>query len=167
MMWIGNIGFMVWTKDTPVAGTDSLVTVEMIRNGNHLFTGRLDFPTLDDLEPGSVRFYGYEVPARYLDRTPPLPDGVGRIPPPYPDKGVEFSDGLIGHLACRLRIHGNDLWTKDRVDIYVKETRLVATSFDTEGWRTDQFWTHLGMWTQDVDLSTDSTEGPDTWTLVV
>ena len=166
-MWIGNIGFMVWTKDAPVAGTDSLVTVEILRNGNHLFTGRVDFPQLDDLERGSVRFYGYTVPNRYLDRTPQLPDGIGRIPPPYPDTGIEFSDGLFGHLSCRLRIHSDDMWTKDRVDIYVKETRLVATSFDTVAWRTDQFWTHLGMWTQDINLSTDSNEGPNTWTLGV
>jgi hypothetical protein len=81
-MWIGNIGFMVWTKDALAAGTDSLVTVEILRNGNLLFTGRVDYPHLDDLERGSVRFYSYTVPNRYLDRTPQLPDGMGRIPPP-------------------------------------------------------------------------------------
>ncbi len=166
-MWVGRIGFIVWTKDAMVAGTDHLVIVEIIRDGRVLWAGKFDYATEDDLEPGAQRFYGYVVPGLYLDETPPLPEGIGRIPAPYPALGMEYSNGLNGHMQCRLRIHGDDLWTKDQVDIWTKDIRQLATSFDTLEWIEDQNWARLGSWTQDVNLSTDRAEGATTWTLAV
>ena len=49
-----------------------------------------------------------------------------------------------GHLRCRLRIRGDDLWTKDKVDIWVKPIRQGATRFDTLDWIEDRDWTRLG-----------------------
>lgn len=164
-MWVGKMGFMVWTKDAVHAGTDHLVTVEVMRDNRVLWAGRFDFPTEDDLEPGAQRFYGYEINGLFLDDTPPLPAGIGRIPSPYPSRGMEYSHGLSGHLRSRLRIHGHDMWTKDKVEIYVKEIRQLATSFDTLEWIEDSDWTKLGTWGADADLSTDSSEGSTTWTL--
>jgi hypothetical protein len=166
-MWIGAIGFQVSTADKRFAGTDSLLTVELLRNGAYIFTGRLDYADQDDHERGDSRFYGYTFRDLFLDKTPPLPDGIGQIPSPYPAVGMEFSDGILGHLKCRLRIHNDDMWTKDNVDIYVRYIRLVATSFDTLDWQLDATWTYLGAWSQDVNMSTDGGEGPSTWTLNV
>lgn len=166
-MWIGKIGFTVRTKDAVHAGTDHLVTVEIMRDQRVLWAGKFDYVTEDDLERGAERFYGYVVPGLYLDATPPLPEGIGRIPAPYPSRGMEYSNGLAKHMKCRLRIHGDDMWTKDRVDIWLKYIRQLATSFDTLDWIEDQDWTKLGSWTQDANLSTDTSEGTTIWTLLV
>lgn len=166
-MFISRIGFQVTTKDAPNAGTDSLLTMEVLRNGNHLWTGRLDFPDLNDNERGDSRFYGYTFRSLFLDRTPHLPDGIGRIPMPYPDRGMEFSDGLNGHLRCRLHNNGDDMWIKDQVNVHVRIIRQRATSFDTLDWIEDNDWTFVGSFTQDVALSTDSREGVERWTMAV
>lgn len=131
-MWIGSIRLIVETKDEPYAGTDSLVRATILRNGNELRVLRLDYPTEDDLERGAIRNYDYMGPTklpRRNDKTHELPDGIGQIPMPYPGYGFEFSDGLSGHLKIRLRIHGDDMWIKDNVDLYVRFIRNKATSF--------------------------------------
>ena len=167
-MWIGSIRLIVETKDAPYAGTDSLVRATILRNGNELRVLRLDYPTEDDLERGAIRNYDYMGPTklpRRNDKTPELPDGIGRIPMPYPGYGFEFSDGLSGHLKIRLRIHGDDMWIKDNVDLYVRFIRNKATSFDTLAWIEDPDWSYIASWGQDVPMSTDSSEGFTTWTL--
>lgn len=166
MTWITKIGFRVWTDAAPYAGTDNLVLVNLMRDGDTKERLRLDYAHLDDLEPNSRRFYGFQIPRRHLDKTKPLPDGIGQIPSPYPATGIEFSADLRGHLKCQLEIKGDDLWIKDRVDIYVKYISLKATSFDTVEWLEDAFWTRLGIWGQDVTLSRDSGEGFTRWNLV-
>ena len=167
-MWIGAIRLVVETADNPTAGTDSLVRAAIIRDGTELRLFNLDYPSEDDLEPGARRAYDYIGPTklpRRNDQTPELPDGIGMIPSPYPGYGFEFSNGLNGHLQIRLRIHGDDLWTKDDVDLYVRFIRRVATSFDTLDWREDANWTYIASWGQDANLSTDSAEGTTTRTL--
>ena len=79
---------------------------------------------------------------RRSDKTPELPPGVGQIPMPYPGYGLEFSDGLSGHLKIRLRIRGDDMWIKDNVDLYVRFIREKTTSFDT-AWEEDADWTYI------------------------
>ena len=88
------------------------------------------------------------------------PSGVVRVV-----AKVEFSSGLPGHLKIRLRIRGSDMWIKDRVDLYVRYIRQRATSFDTLAWLEDPDWTYVASWGQDVNMSTDFTEGFVTWTM--
>jgi hypothetical protein len=163
--WIANIGFRVRTKDAPHAGTDDTVWVELLRDNQLLAKGKLDFENFDDLERGDERFYGYTIPDLYRDKTPALPDGIGQIPMPYPNAGIEFSRGMQGHFKCRLRIDGDDMWIKDQVDIYVKETRLGGGGGDPRYWGIVDDWFKLGSWTQDVAMSTDDDEGEKTWVL--
>lgn len=167
-MWIGAIRLTVQTEDKKYAGTDDLVQVHVLRNGNELRVLNLDYPTEDDLERGAIRNYDYsgstKLPRRN-DKTPSLPPGIGQIPMPYPGYGFEFSDGLHGHLVLKLRIRGDDLWIKDNVDLYVRFIRQRATSFDTLDWIEDPSWTYIASWTQDVALSTDDDEGVTTWNL--
>jgi hypothetical protein len=161
-MWIGGIRLIVHTKDAPFAGTDSLVQATVVRDGTGLRVLRLDYPTENDLEPGAIRAYDYSGPTklpRRNDKTPPLPDGIGQIPMPYPGYGFEFSSGLNGHLTLRLRIRGDDMWIKDNVDLYVRHIRQRATSFDTLAWIEDQDWSYVATWGRDVPMSTDSREG--------
>ncbi len=167
-MWIGAIRLVVETADSRFAGTDSLVQASVMRDGNTLRVLNLDYPTEDDLEAGAVRSYDYIGPTklpRSNDKTPPLPPGIGQIPMPYPGYGLEFSSGMHGHLKLRLRIRGDDMWIKDNIDLYVRLIRDRATSFDTLAWIEDDFWTYVASWTQDVAMSTDSSEGVTTWTL--
>ncbi|MER2600504.1 MAG: hypothetical protein ABTQ73_13375 [Caldilineales bacterium] len=167
-MWIGAIRLIVQTKDAKYAGTDSLVQVQVLRNGQELRVLNLDYPSEDDLERGAIRSYDYSGPTklpRRNDKTPSLPPGIGQIPMPYPGYGFEFSDGLHGHLVLKLRIRGDDLWIKDNVDLYVRFIRQRATSFDTLDWIEDSGWTYIASWTQDVALSTDDDEGSTTWNL--
>ena len=170
-MWIGAIRLVVQTKDAPSwAGTDNLVQATMVRDNNDLRVLNLDYPTEDDLEPGAIRNYDYSGPTklpRSNDKTPELPPGIGQSPMPYPGYGFEFSNGLNGHLKIRLRIRGDDLWIKDNVDLYLKSIRQRATSFDTVDWLEDPDWSYVATWSQDVILSTDSSEGVTTWTLVL
>jgi hypothetical protein len=133
-MWIGAIRLVVETANKPYAGTDSLVQASLRRDGSEMRLLNLDYPTEDDLERGAIRNYDYIGPTklpRRNDGTPELPPGIGQIPMPYPGYGIEFSNGLSGHLAIRLRIRGSDMWIKDRVDLYIKQIRRIATSFDT------------------------------------
>jgi hypothetical protein len=164
-MWIGAIKLTVQTKDATDAGTDSLVRAGVLRDGNELARLRLDYEDENDLERGAIRNYFYSDLPRKNDQTPELPDGIGQSPMPYPDHGFEFSNGVNGHMKLRLRIYDDDMWIKDNVDLYVKEIRNVATSFDTLAWKEDANWTYLGSWSADVAMSTDADEGRQTWTL--
>jgi hypothetical protein len=169
-MWIGSIRLIVETKDASNAGTDSLVQATVLRDGANLRVLNLDYPTEDDLERGAIRNYDYIGPTklpRRNDQTPELPSGIGQIPMPYPGYGFEFSKGLSGHLKIQLRIRGDDMWIKDEIDLYVRFIRERATSFDTIAWQEDADWTYVASWTQDVRMSTDSSEGVTTWTLAL
>lgn len=161
-MWIGAIRLIVQTKNAHNAGTDHKVTSQVLRDGEPLVELVLDYPTEDDLERGARRAYDYVGPTklpRRNDQTPQLPDGVGQSPMPYPGYGLEFSKGLSQHLTLRTRIRGDDLWIKDKVDLYVQQIRRRATSFDTIEWRCDEEWTYVASWTADKVLSTDPAEG--------
>jgi hypothetical protein len=164
-MWIGSIRVDVKTKDQQFAGTDSLVRAVIVRDGAELLALRLDWPTENDLERGAFRDYTYFTLPRINHLTPQLPDGIGMSPMPYPDHGIEYSIGMNGHFTLRLRIGGSDMWVKDNVDVYIREVRQVATSFDTLAWQEDSDWTYVASWGQDVAMSTDSGEGKTTWNL--
>jgi hypothetical protein len=169
-MWIGSIRLHVQTKDAPDAGTDNLVTATIVRDGVEIKTLKLDYPSENDLERGAIRNYDYIGPTRLQrinDKTPELPPGVGQIPMPYPSYGIEFSNGLNGHITVRLRIDGDDMWIKDNVDLYIRAIRLKATSFDTLEWMEDANWTYIGTWSKDVAMSTNSNEGVATLNLSV
>jgi len=169
-MWIGAIRLTVQTKDASFAGTDSLVQTGVLRDGVELRVLNLDYPTENDLERGAIRNYDYSGPTklpRKNDQTPELPSGIGQNPMPYPGYGFEFSNGLNGHLRLRLRINGDDMWIKDNVDLYVKFIRQKATSFDTLAWIDDSDCTYIASWSQDAAMSTDSSEGTTTWTMVL
>jgi hypothetical protein len=166
-MWIGAIKLDVATADAPYAGTDSLVKATIVRDGSQLLNLKLDWPNEDDLERGAERAYTYYNLPWINDQTPELPEGIGQSPMPYPDHGIEFSNGLNGHLKLKLRIGGDDMWIKDNVDLYVRRIRQAATSFDTLAWQEDSEWTYVGTWSKDVAMSTDSSEGYAIWNLVL
>jgi hypothetical protein len=162
---MGSIMLDVRTKDADFAGTDSVVTATIVRDGKELYDLTLDYANEDDLERGASRRYWYLDIPRRNDGTPELPPDIGQIPMPYPDFGVQFSHGLAGHLALRLRVHGDDLWIKDEVDVSIREVSRVATSFDTEAWQEGP-WQDVASFGQDVPISPHfPPEGHPFWNL--
>jgi hypothetical protein len=167
-MWIGGIRLVVKTQDSVDAGTDNRVLASIVRNGSEVQLLALDYVSENDLERGAVRAYDYVGPTklpRSNDRTPALPPGIGQSPMPYPGYGIEFSDGVSGHLSLRLWIQGDDMWIKDNVDLYVKQIRRVASGIDSLDWVRDPAWSYIASWSQDVALSTDPDEGVTVWNL--
>jgi hypothetical protein len=60
------------------------------------------------------------------------------------------------------RVNQTDCRNGGRVFIFIRQR---ATSFDTLAWQEDPDWTYMASWTQDVAMSTDSSEGVTTWNL--
>jgi hypothetical protein len=158
-MWIGAIKLFVGTKDAPNAGTDDLIQAVVLRDGHEVARLDLNWAGIDDNERGDQRAYTYFNLKRKNDGTPELPPGLGQIPMPYPEHGIEFSNGIVGHLKIRLSTNGFDMWIKDFVDLSVREIRQKATSFDTLAWIEDSDWTPMGRWGKDVSMSWDLFEG--------
>jgi hypothetical protein len=158
----------VKTKDATGAGTDNLVTATLKRDGNDIHMFRLDYVAENDFERGAIRNYDFigstKLP-RKNDQTPELPPGVSETPMPYPSYGFEFSNGLQGHMTLRLQIHGDDMWIKDEVELFIREIRLKPTSFDTLAWKEDLKWASVAKWPKDVNMSSDSDEGVAYWDL--
>ena len=168
-MWIGAMRLVVGTADLPDGGTESVVQAAVLRDDTELVVLNLDYPKENDLERGAIRKYDYSGPTklpRRHDGTAEMPSGVAVYPMPYPGYGFEFSDGLVGHLRIELRINGDDLWIKDKVDLYVKFIREQQKTYGSM-WREDPDWTYIGTWARDVALSRDPVEGVAKWTLVL
>jgi hypothetical protein len=166
-MWVGAIKLKVATKDADFAGTDDLIQAVVVRDGSDIAVLNLDLSGVDDNERGDVRSYNFFPLARRNDQTPELPPGIGQNPMPYPDDGLEYSNGLAGHMKIRLRTDGDDMWIKDKVTLSIKQNRQVKTSFDTLAWVRDANWTEIVKWGQDVAISEDSGEGVTSWTMAV
>jgi hypothetical protein len=171
-MWIGDIRLGIGTANKIDAGTDELVVVEVLRDGKRIVALSLDVPIEDDLERGAFRHYEYfGLPLRN-DKTPFDPNAVG-IPvggettgstnPSHPASGLEFSSGLNGHLAFRLRIAGDDMWIKDNVTFAHREMKRLPVGTTSQFvWKTSGGWQDGGNWPADAALSTDSREGTAT-----
>jgi len=158
-MWVGSIKLLVQTADLVDAGTDNLVTATVVRDGYEVRQLKLDYPIENDLEHGAVRDYVYFNLTRSNDQTLELPPGIGQTPAPYPSHGIEFSNGLHGHLKLRLRIGGDDMWIKDSVDLYVRQVRLKTSGIDSAFWQEDVGWNYIGSWPADKSMSQDPDEG--------
>jgi hypothetical protein len=163
-MWIGEIRFAVQTKDASYAGTDSMVDAVLLRDEEELVTLGLNRKGVNDLQRGSMDEFIFRDLPRHNDRTFGLPPSSVQIPMPYPPTGIEFSDGLPGHLKFRLIIEGNDLWIKDKVVISIKQFRFT---FEAQDWVLDQNWSVIGSWGRDAKMSTDFWEGDNQWILVL
>jgi hypothetical protein len=154
-MWIGAVRLVVKTKDRRFAGTDSEVQMGVLRNGWELAYGPLDKASVDDHERGDERAYDFIFNDWFNDRTQPIDFDPSPNPPPYPDRGIEYSNGLGGHFGIRLRIMGADMWIKDELHIYTKQIRLKSTSQSEPSWRIDADWHYEGSSLTDVRMSTD------------
>jgi hypothetical protein len=166
-MWVGAISLFVQTGTSVHAGTDSDVTASVVRDDFAVADLALGVPHFDDLERGSGRFYNFESLARKNDRTPELPPSQSQSPMPFPESGIEFSDGLEGHLKLVLSIGGRDLWVKDRIDLFIKQSRFggLGGPANIQDWVVDDEFTFVASWGMNVAMSRDPAEGHETWTM--
>ena len=85
----------------------------------------------------------------------------GFTPPFY----IEFPNGIQGHLKVKFIARGNDAWEKTSIisTVFSGDIRAVPGTIDSLYWeeQRDEF-----VFGRDVVLSTDSSEGHATWTLL-
>jgi hypothetical protein len=162
--YVSQLGWHIKTRSEPGSGTDSRVTVIIIRDDDHIIALNVEPGETERLDRGNSIFHSWKftgaifVPSNYVTWAA----GLG-----YPD-AVEFPDDIQGHLKCRFEIHGDDMWRKDEIIGYVRYTRPqhVSGTIDSQIWVDDLNWTHAGNFTQDKNLSTDSSEGFQCLTLI-
>lgn len=161
--YVRALGWDIATAADPGSGTDSNVTLEILRDGQVVIALNVEPGETERLDRGNSVFHYHYVVGTHFEPGD-IVSWVGGLG--YPN-GIEFSDDIGGHLRCRLRIHGDDKWVKDNIGAYVKYTspQHVAGTIDSQIWADDISWTFIGNFSQDVAMSTDAGEGVSTWTL--
>jgi hypothetical protein len=166
MAWVSEIGWDIKTGNAvSFAGTDTRVSVEILRDNALIIALLVEPGGTQRLDLGESAFYWWRFQgANFAPRDDDLAESIGGAGFPH---GVEFPQGVVGHLKCRLRAWGDDLWIKDNVDGYVRYARekSVPNTIDSTVWVDDLNWTLIWHFPQDAALSTDPSEGFTTWTL--
>ena len=165
MVWVSEIGWDIRTSGDPIAGTDTRVTVEILRDNNLVILLNVEPGNTTRLDRGESTFYSWRfLGTNYAPDDSELGTITGGQGIPY---GVEFPQNVVGHLKCRFRAWGDDLWIKDNVDGYVRYAteRSVPGTIDSTVWVDDLNWTFIWSFPQDVPISTDPAEGFTAWTL--
>lgn len=162
--YVSEIAWDIETAEEAWAGTDSPLSVEIIRDGDVIIALNVEPGGTNRLDRGDSEFHWWEFQGAHFapgDYT----TWVSGLPAP---EAVEFPDGIDGSLRCRFRIHGDDMWIKDNIEAYVRYTtpKGIEGTIDSMKWVDDINWTHVGTFSVDGRISTDSSEGFTTWTLV-
>lgn len=164
--WISEIGWDVKTSRSQFSGTNTAISVEILRDNLQVIVLLVEPGNTPRLDRGTSQFFWWKFQGANFA---PNPSGIGHTTggEGFPH-GVEFPQDIHGHLRCRLRAGGDDMWIKDNIDAYVRYARLISVpgTIDSRVWVDDLNWTAVGSFTQDVAISTDPHEGTPTWTLV-
>jgi hypothetical protein len=156
MSRVSRIDWTFTTSNQEGSGTDSPVTLEILRDGQSIVN------VFD--EPGeTARLDRGEVATRFWQFRSPDNIGVSvsGVTIPYTEN---FPNGVRGHLTVRIRIHGDDLWRKDNIlsTVWSGELHGIPGTIDSVQWvETGESFN----FTQDVGMSTNSAEGLTTWEL--
>ena len=165
-MWISEIGWDIKTSITPGAGTDSQLTVDILRDDQSVIQLNVEPGETSRLDRDESQFYFW----RFVGATPePSNSNIGEVESGQENPhGVEFENDIFGHLKCRLRIYGDDMWIKQQIDGYVRYAKLqgVPGTIDSANWVDDPDWTPVGNFAQEAHMSTDGGEGYTNWTLL-
>jgi hypothetical protein len=146
---VSRVDWTFFTSEAEGSGTDSLVSLEIYRDGQLI-------AAVND-EPGeTARLDRGEVATRYWQFRNPTGIGVAvsGVAVPYTE---DFPNGVAGHLVVRIRIHGDDAWRKQRIESRVWSGELRYTGgIDSVEWvETAQTF----VFSREVVLSTNSAEG--------
>jgi hypothetical protein len=151
ILWTIQTGHNAWS------GTDTPIVLEIYRDGDLLQRANLEPGHTPRLDKDSNATYYWEFKN---------PDGLGvaisGAAVPYYQ---EFRDGVNGHLKVKLIAKGDDAWEKQYIDSTVVsgDMAYVPGSIDSYFWQESYDRFYFG---RDVVLSTDSSEGYSSWTLL-
>jgi hypothetical protein len=162
--YVHEIGWYIVTSEERASGTDSPVTVTILRDDSPIIALNVEPGNTPRLDRGESAFYSWRFTGTYFTDDEFVTWIAGL---PYPD-AVEFPDDVQGHLKCRFRIWGDDLWQKDEIVGYVRYVTYhhIPGTIDSFEWVPDLNWTQVGVFSRDVILSTNDSELTTTWTLV-
>ena len=158
-MWIGSIRLVVpagaGNRPAPRAvgvPAAAVVPVALLRDGLEVARLRLDLPE-DGATAFASRTCDYLRLDRASDRTPlMLHDAGGRLLP-YPEYGVEYSQGLFGHLRVRLLTDARTAASLEGVTMFVHRLRHRVVGPRQVAWVEDEDWSFLGTWGCGIPLS--------------
>jgi hypothetical protein len=162
--YISEIAWDIRTSAEEGGGTDAPLNVEVMRDDDIVIALRVEPGETGRLDRGDSEFHWWEFRGTHF-APGDVVRWVGGLP--YPD-AAEFPDGISGSLKCRFRIFGEDMWIKDNIEAYVRytEPEHVEGTIDSMVWVDDINWTHVGTFSVDANISADSSEGSETWTLI-
>jgi hypothetical protein len=165
-MWIGSIRLVVPTGAPGGSGSraveppsGAVVPVVLLRDGLEVSRLRLDIP---DHRAGTAasRTYDYLRLDRVSDRTPLLLHDAGGHLLPYPEYGVEYSQGLYGHLRVRLLTDPRTAASLEGVTMFVHRLRHRVVGPRRIAWVEDEDWSFLGTWGCGIPLSHHAVRQP-------
>jgi hypothetical protein len=152
-LWVGSIRLRVSTRNQAGAGTDRLVTCTIVRDDEAIVALKLDHPNIDDMEPGKTNYYDFIGPEKIALRPDTLKRQRRDRIESKPTYGIEFAKGVKGHLSLQFKVHGEDVWVKDAVDLFIREIKPLEDSKGQIHWVEDKVWTHVASWGRDIPLS--------------
>jgi hypothetical protein len=163
--YVCELGWDVTTSQEPGSGTDSPVEITILRDGEPVWNCMLESGETERLDRGSSGYYyiRFHSPIFEPGETDTWTAGLDKNP-----NGIEFSQGIHGHLVCILSIHGDDLWRESDIGAYVRYCRPAAVpgTIDSMHWQDDDDTTLLGSGDRAFSLSTNSDEGPSSIRLI-
>jgi hypothetical protein len=158
MTRVTKVSWKIRTGNQWWSGTDTEVDMEISRDGTLIQRLRL--------EPGRTSRLNRNEDATYFwVFKDPNPNGIGVsisgfVPPFF----VEFPQGIPGHLRVKFIARGDDAWEKVSIvsSVFSGAIRGIPGTIDSLFWdeHRDDF-----VFSRDVVLSTDSSEGFSNWTL--
>jgi|GEM_PF-6975350 len=153
-MWIGSVRLVV-----PGAGAEEVraggakprrppgaVPVVLLRDG--LEVARLPLEPAVGPRPADGTGRGYDYPRlpRVPERSPLLLHGAGGRLTSYPEYGVEYGNGLHGHLRVRLLADEATMAGFEGVTMFARRLRRRVAGPRRIVWVEDEAWTFLGTW---------------------
>lgn len=159
--YVRDIGFEIQTSNVKDAGTDSRVSVTILRDDDEIVTWVIEPGNTPRLNRGEYELYSYTITGNHSDTSigvEPASPLSGEVEPPQ--NYLAFRAGVKGRLRCRLRIYGTDLWKVESIQVSVRylHTAHVPGTFDTFAWVPDSDWHVVGQF-KNLKMSSDSSEG--------
>jgi hypothetical protein len=157
MKRVTKISWRIRTGNQWWSGTDTEIDVEMYRDGTLLQRASVEPGRTSRLNRGEDATYFWE-----FKNNSGIGVSISGFTPPF---FIEFPNGIQGHLKVKFIARGDDAWEKTSIisTVFSGEIRGVPGTIDSMYWEEhrDEF-----NFSQDVVLSTDSSEGHANWTLL-
>lgn len=157
MKKVTKITWRIQTGNQWWSGTDTEIDMEIYRDGTLLQRLRLEPGRTSRLDRNELVTYFWE----FINHSG-IGVSISGFTPPYYE---EFPGGIQGHLKVKFIARGDDAWEKVSIisTVFSGDLASVPGTIDSLYWaeQRDQF-----AFTRDVVLSTDSSEGFGSWTLL-